>query len=105
MTKRKTAPARSQSTSRKATAAEYERYAMQPAEFIINTIFDGPELVAAGIKVHKTTVYRCLKPKSAGGTDGKIPPRLQEKLLKWARTTGRDLKPEHFFMDTPPRRR
>jgi len=73
------------------------RYAMQPAEHIINGIFDGPELLAVGLKVHPTTLYRCLKPKSAGGTDGAIPQRLQIKMLAWARQTRRQLTVDDFF--------
>ncbi len=73
------------------------RYAMQPAEHIINGIFDGPELLAVGLNVHPTTLYRCLKPKSAGGTDGAIPQRLQLKMLAWARQTKRQLSPGDFY--------
>jgi len=91
-------------TRRRAHKPTLRRYAMQPAEFIINEIFDGPELVAAGIGVHKTTIYRCLKPRAVGGTDGAVPPKLQTKLLRWARATHRDLRPEHFFLKAPPTR-
>lgn len=95
---------RRQRAAHKQDARPRQRYAMQPAEFIINEIFDGPELVAAGIGVHKTTIYRCLKPRAVGGTDGSVPPKLQTKLLRWARATHRDLRPEHFFLKVPPSR-
>lgn len=73
-----------------------ERYALQPAERIINQIFDGPPALSLELKVHKSTLYRCLKPKSAGGTDGEVPPKLQKKMLDLARKLGKPLSGNDF---------
>jgi len=35
---------------------------------------------------------------------GKVALALQTKLLRWARATHRDLRPEHFFLKAPPTR-
>ena len=89
--------ANTKNRNRRGRRSDSKRYAMQPAEHIINGIFDGPELLAIGLKCHPTTLYRCLKPKTVGGTDGEIPQRLQKKMLAWARQTKRRLAPSDFF--------
>ncbi len=75
------------------------RYAMQPAARIINEVFDGPPSLAVCLKVHKTTIYRCLKPVSAGGTGGEVPASLQKKMVLLARKLGRTLSYSDFHTD------
>lgn len=62
------------------------------------TVIDNParRIIAAcgGIPVvvkitghDRTWVWRWTQPKSAGGTDGRIPPKDFEKILAWAQRT------------------
>jgi hypothetical protein len=85
--------------SKRATIAGGRQYAMQPAARIINDIFDGPPALAEKLKVHKTTIYRCLKPRSAGGTDGEVPASLQKKMVLLARKLGRTLSYSDFHSE------
>lgn len=71
---------------------------MQPAYRIFNEVFDGLPALVPELKVHKTTLYRCLKPRSAGGTDGEVPPKLQKKLLDLARRLDKPLTGNDFHI-------
>lgn len=50
------------------------------------------------VRRHPTRVRRWTYEKAKGGTGGVIPADLQQQLLDAARAEGKDLRPEHFFL-------
>lgn len=57
----------------------------------------GIEVIAEVVKRHPSRVYRWMRPKSVGGTDGFIPSRDQAEILNWAKRENIPITPEDFF--------
>lgn len=74
---------------------------MNPASDVI-TLCGGARRVADWLGKNPATIHRWRRPRSEGGTDGKIPAQQQDLLLEKARAAGIDLRPEHFFVVVPP---
>ena len=70
-----------------------------PAQSIIEKC-GGHGVVAKICGVHVSRVYRWTYQRGKGGSDGLVPTRHQEKLLRGARERGIDLRPEDFFSST-----
>lgn len=73
---------------------------MEPANTII-TICGGFSAVAEMTGRSEIRVRRWTYPKLRGGTDGLIPSDCQQRLMVKATERGIDLRPEHFFAETP----
>lgn len=69
---------------------------MEPAATIIE-LCGGASAVAEMLTRDSSRVHRWTYSKEKGGTGGRIPAELQEKLLTEARARGINLRPEHFF--------
>lgn len=82
---------------------------MNIAEHVITKIgngslADGVRLVCVWLGRSRSRVYCFTYPRARGGTDGVIPAKDQQIILRCARAAGIDLKPEDFFglTDLPP---
>lgn len=69
---------------------------MEPAHSIIRKL-GGPSAVAALIGIHRTRVSNWQRPRSAGGTGGRVPQNHIPKLLQAAKAQGIDLRAEDFL--------
>lgn len=77
---------------------------LDPAYSVIRK-FSGPDgklgvgidTVAAITGVHRTRVYRWMRPTEKGGTGGYIPNPHERSLVEYARRTEMPLGPEDFF--------
>lgn len=69
---------------------------MEPASTIIKRC-GGPTKVANHLGIHRTRVHAWRSSKDKGGTDGIIPMKHAQVLLRDAEALGADLKPEDFF--------
>lgn len=69
---------------------------MEPARSIIKRL-GGASKVAAAAGVHRTRVYSWMSPKSAGGSDGRIPLNHWEPLLVFAAGKGISLELADFM--------
>lgn len=68
----------------------------------------GPQAVSAMAGVDVSNVHRWTYPKERGGTDGVVPAKHQQTLLKKAREAGIELSPDDFFKEAEeelPKRR
>jgi hypothetical protein len=57
----------------------------------------GIDAVAAVTGADRTRVYRWMRPREKGGTDGVIPAQQQQKLFDYAQKKRLPLKPADFF--------
>jgi len=73
-----------------------DRVYLEPARTIIERV-GGIEAAAKATGKNYTRVYRWMRPREVGGTDGLIPARYHRDLLDYARKNGRPLTPEDFF--------
>lgn len=69
---------------------------LEPAKTVIEK-FGGPAAVALITGRHVTRIYRWMRPRSEGGTDGLIPNKEALKLLAAAREKGIDLSPADLY--------
>lgn len=53
--------------------------------------------VAGVVNLHPSMVYRWMRPRELGGTDGIVPDHHQHRLLNFARQHQLDLNAEDFF--------
>ena len=73
---------------------------MEPASTIIK-LFGGPSKVAKIASVHRVRVSNWMRPKSKGGTGGRIPQAHIPVLLAAARERGIDVSAEQMLSATP----
>lgn len=73
---------------------------LEPAYTVI-TICGGFAATARMAGRSEIRVRRWTYPKERGGTGGFIPSECQQNLLDQARLNDCDLRPEHFFIQTP----
>jgi hypothetical protein len=87
------------------TAEERRSYIYPQAQNIVRK-FGGPAKMAETIAaiypnskdhIHRTTIYRWMWPRHAGGTGGEIPLPSLQKVLKAARRAGVMLSPEDIY--------
>jgi hypothetical protein len=69
-----------------------------PAEQIIEKL-GGFKAVSKYLRVHITRTHRWTYPKERGGTDGRIPPKHQERLMRFGQKIGVQITPDMFFKD------
>lgn len=74
---------------------------LEPAHTVI-TICGGYAETARMSGRSEVRVRRWEYPKEKGGTGGLIPSDCQQTLLDAARSEGKDLRPEHFFVVPTP---
>lgn len=74
---------------------------MEPADKII-TALGGPTAVAKAAGVHRTRVSMWKVSREKGGTNGLIPYKHVNKLLKFAKEQGVPLRRSDFFPHTDP---
>lgn len=70
---------------------------MEPASSIIDRC-GGPAKVAEHLGIHRTRVYAWQAPRDKGGTDGIIPMKHAQVLLRDAHVLGANISPEDFFL-------
>lgn len=58
---------------------------------------EGVRLICMWLHRSRQRVYCFTYPRARGGTDGNIPAKDQQIILRCARAAGIDLKPEDFF--------
>jgi len=75
---------------------------MDPAKTIIRKL-GGPTAVSIALGVHRTRVSNWSRPRSVGGSDGRIPQNHIEPLLSLARHKGVDLTIHDFFPEAAAR--
>ena len=69
---------------------------LDPARTVIDRV--GGIAVAAEVTgTHFSRVYRWMRPKEVGGTDGIIPADAQQALMDYAREKSLPLRPDDFF--------
>jgi len=68
-----------------------------PAQYVIE-IFGGAREIARLLDKDPSTVYKWVKPRSLGGTDGAIPTHEQRLLLGLAVDRGLDLTAEDLIL-------
>lgn len=69
---------------------------LDPARTIIERV-GGVRAAAEATGKNRTRVYRWMRPKDVGGTDGLIPSRYHRDLLDYARKNNLPLTPDDFF--------
>jgi hypothetical protein len=69
---------------------------LDPARTVIERI-GGVMAAAEATGKNRTRVYRWMRPRAVGGTDGLIPSRYHRDLLDYAKKNGRPLTPDDFF--------
>lgn len=73
-----------------------ENVYLDPARTIIERV-GGVRAAAEATGKNRTRVYRWMRPKDVGGTDGLIPARYHRDLLDYARKNNLPLTPDDFF--------
>lgn len=69
-----------------------------PATKVIE-ICGGVDAVVRATGRHRSNVLRWRYGRDKGGTGGLVPSEMQIVLLRFAKSEGIDLRPEHFFPD------
>jgi hypothetical protein len=69
---------------------------MEPAASIIKML-GGVRIVADVLNVHRTAPVHWTRPRDKHGTDGRVPQRHIEPLIRYARSQGIALGPEDFY--------
>lgn len=67
-----------------------------PALQIIEKL-GGALAVAEGLKIDVSSVHKWTYPKEKGGTDGRIPSKRQEEIIKLGRKLKKPIFPNEFF--------
>lgn len=75
---------------------------LEPAHTVIE-ICGGYAATAKMVGRSEVRVRRWEYTKEKGGTGGFIPTECQQVLLDAARLAGRDLRPDHFFLNNTPK--
>lgn len=70
-------------------------YRAQPAADIIGKM-GGPNQAAEALDLHVTTIYSWMKPKSQGGSGGRIPAGRIPACIRAAKAQGNKVTPEDF---------
>ena len=69
---------------------------LEPARTVIERV-GGIEAAAQATGCDFSRVYRWMRPREVGGTDGFVPARHQHKLIEYAKKNGKPLTPNDFF--------
>ncbi len=69
---------------------------LQPAASIVQKL-GGPSVVAKVAGVHRTRVSNWMRPRSAGGTGGRVPQDHHRALLDYAKQQSVELTAEDFI--------